>query len=200
MGVGDVPVVQDLEQHVEHVGVGLLDLVEEDDGVGLAADLLGELAGVVIAHIPRGGADDPGDRVLLHELGHIQPDEGLGRVEQVGGQLLDQLGLAHAGGAHKDEAHRLVLGGDAHPAPADGGGHRLHRLVLAHDVLLEPVLQLGQPLELLLLDLAGGDLGPQLDDPGQVGGGEGRVALGLQGRLSPPSSLAWRLLSSARRW
>ena len=44
MGVSDPAVVQDLQQDVEHVGVGLLDLVEEDDAVGLAAHLLGELA------------------------------------------------------------------------------------------------------------------------------------------------------------
>ena len=174
-------VVQDLEQDVEHVGVGLLDLVKEDDAVGLAPDLLGELAGLVVAHIARGRADDPGDRELLHELGHIQPDEGLGGVEHILGQPFDQLGLAHAGGAHEDEGHGLPLGGDAHPAPSDGGGHFLHGLVLADDVLLEPVLQVGQPLVLLLLDLGGRDLGPQLDDPGQVGHGQGRGRLGLQG-------------------
>ena len=78
-----------------------------------------------------------------------------------------------------------MLGGDAHTPPADGVGHRLHRLVLTHNMSLKPVLQLGQSLELLLLDLAGGDFGPQLDDPGQMGGGEGRVALGLDGGFLP---------------
>ena len=96
------------------------------------------------------------------------------------GQPLDQLGLAHAGGAHKDEGHGLALGGDAHPAPAHGGGHGVDGLVLADDVLLQPLLQLGQALVLRLLDLAGGDLGPQLDDPGQVLHRQGRGALGVQ--------------------
>ena len=54
VGVGDPAVIQDLEQDVEHVRVGLLDLIEENDGVGLAADLLCQLARLVIAHIPRG--------------------------------------------------------------------------------------------------------------------------------------------------
>ena len=180
LGVGDVAVVQDLEQNVEHIGVGLLDLVEENNAVGLSAHLLGELARLVIAHIARGGADDAADGKLLHKLRHIQPDEGLGRVEHIHGQPLDQLGLAHAGGAHKDEGHRLALGGDAHPATANGGGHGVDRLVLADEVLAQPVLQLGQPLVLGLLDLAGGDLGPQLDDPGQMGHRQGRGALGVQ--------------------
>ena len=34
----------------------------------------------------------------------------LGRVEEVGGEALDQLGLAHAGAADEDEAHGLALG------------------------------------------------------------------------------------------
>jgi hypothetical protein len=35
--VGEAPVVEDLQQRVEDVGVGLLDLVEQDDRVRLAA-------------------------------------------------------------------------------------------------------------------------------------------------------------------
>ena len=118
--------------------------------------------------------------MLLHKLGHIQTDEGVRAVEQVGGQLLYQLGLAHAGGTHKDEGHGLVLGADAHPAPADGGGHRLHGLVLADDVALQPLLQLGQALILCLLDAAGGNVGPKLDDVGQVLLGEFGLGLLLQ--------------------
>src|SRR6266542_2154971 len=34
-------IVQQLEQHVEHLRVGLFDLVEQDDGVGAAADGFG---------------------------------------------------------------------------------------------------------------------------------------------------------------
>ena len=46
----------------------------------------------------------------------------------------------------------LVLGGDAHPVAAHGGGHRRDGLVLADDVALEPLLQLAEPLEFLLPD------------------------------------------------
>ena len=180
MGVGDVAVVQNLQENVQHIGVGLLDLVKEDHRVGFSADLLGELASLVVAHIARGRADDSGDSVLLHKLGHVQPDKGLGGVEEILSQLLDQLGLAHTGGANKDERDRLVLGADAHPTPADGGGDCLDRLILADDVLLEPLLQLGELLILLLLDLAGRDVGPQLNDVGQMLHPQGGDRLGLQ--------------------
>ena len=161
-------VVQDLQEDVQHIGVGLFDLVKQHHGVGLAADLLGQLPGLVIADVTGGRADDPGDGVLLHELGHIQPDEGLRGVEQVLGQLLDQLGLAHAGGADEDEGDGLALGRHAHPVAPDGGRDGGNGLVLAHHVGLEPVLQLGQALVFLLLDGAGGDLRPQLDHAGEA--------------------------------
>ena len=38
LGVGDPAVVQDLQQNVQHIGVRLFDLVEENDTVGPAAD------------------------------------------------------------------------------------------------------------------------------------------------------------------
>ena len=180
LGVGNVAIVQNLEHDVEHVGMGLLNLVEEDHAIGLAPHLLSELPGLVVAHVARGRADDAAHGKLLHKFGHVQPDEGLGGVEHVHGQLLDQFGLAHAGGAHKDKGHGLALGGDAHPAPPNGGGHGLDGLVLADDMALEPFLQMGQALILLLLNLAGGDLGPQLDDPGQVFHRQGGVSLGGQ--------------------
>ena len=41
VAVGEASVFEDLEQDVEHVGVGLLDFVEEDDAEGAAADGLG---------------------------------------------------------------------------------------------------------------------------------------------------------------
>ena len=55
MGVGDMAVVQDLEEDIEHIGVGLLDLVKEDHRVGLAADLLGQLPRLVISPHSREG-------------------------------------------------------------------------------------------------------------------------------------------------
>jgi hypothetical protein len=51
LGVGEAAVLEDLQEHVEHVRVRLLDLVEEDDAVGLAADGLGELASFSVADV-----------------------------------------------------------------------------------------------------------------------------------------------------
>ena len=44
VGVGDAALVQNLQQDVQHVRVGLLNLVEQQHRVGPAADLLRQLA------------------------------------------------------------------------------------------------------------------------------------------------------------
>ncbi len=49
--VGEPPVLEDLQQRVEHVGVRLLDLVEEHHGERLAPHGLGELTTFVVADV-----------------------------------------------------------------------------------------------------------------------------------------------------
>ena len=68
VGVGEHAVLEDLQQQVGDVGVRLLDLVEQDQRVGLAADALGELAALLVADVARRRADQLGDGVLLHVL------------------------------------------------------------------------------------------------------------------------------------
>ncbi len=58
--VGQFAFLQDLQEHVHDVGVGLFDFVEEHDGVGAAADLLGQLAAFLVADVARRGADHAG--------------------------------------------------------------------------------------------------------------------------------------------
>ena len=74
----------------------------------MAAHLLGQLPGLVVADIARRRADQAGHRVLFHVLAHVDGDERVNGVEQLAGQLLDQLGLADAGGADEDKAGRAV--------------------------------------------------------------------------------------------
>src|SRR5579885_1607778 len=109
LGVGEATLLEDLQQRVEDVGVGLLDLVEEHHRERLAAHGLGELAALVVADVARGGADEPADRVLLHVLGHVEADHRLRFAEEELGELLGQLGLADTGGAEEDERAARAL-------------------------------------------------------------------------------------------
>ena len=110
VAVGEAAVVQDLEQRVEDLRVGLFDLVKQHHGVGPAAHRFGELAAFLVAHVPRRGADEPGNRVLLHVFAHVQADHGRFRVKQEFGQGPGQFGLAHAGGAQEDEGAQGPVG------------------------------------------------------------------------------------------
>jgi hypothetical protein len=102
--VGDAPVVEHLEKHVKHVRVRLLDFVEEDHGIGLSADRLGQLAALIVADVARRRADQARDAVLLHVFGHVDPHQrGLG-VEKRFGERFRQFGLADACRAEKQEA------------------------------------------------------------------------------------------------
>jgi hypothetical protein len=55
--VGEAAVVHHLQQRVEHVGVRLLDLVQQHHAVGVPAHRLRQLAALFVAHIPGRGAD-----------------------------------------------------------------------------------------------------------------------------------------------
>ncbi len=125
LAVGEPAVVEHLQQDVEDLRVGLLDLVEQDHGVRPAADRLGELAALVVADVAGRRTDQPRHRVLLGVLAHVDADDRPLVVEQEVRERLGQLGLADAGRAEEQErAGRPVGVGDAGPGAPDGVGDR----------------------------------------------------------------------------
>ena len=102
--VGEAPVVEDLEQDVEHVGVCLLDLVEEQHRVGAAPYLLRELSGLLVSHVTRRRADESRNRVTFLEFTHVEPDHEVFAAEERLGKRARELSLAHAGRAQEEEA------------------------------------------------------------------------------------------------
>src|SRR6266704_2288042 len=169
LAVGHAAVVEHLQQHVDHVSVRLLDLVEQDHAVGLAPHRLGEVPALVVADVAGRRADQPRDRVLLHELGHVDADEVVLRVEQEGGERLAQLGLADTRGAEeKETAVRTVGIRQPGAGAADGVGHEVHRLVLPDDALVELVLHREQLVALALHHLRDGNAGRARHDFGDL--------------------------------
>ena len=157
----------------------------------MAAHRLGELAALLVAHVSRRGADEPGDAELLHILAHIDAHQVLLTVEQSFGQSLGQFRLAYAGRAQEQEgADGAVRVGDPRPGAEDGLADQAHGLVLTHDPPVEDVLQVEQLLPLALHQLGHRDAGPALDDAGdlflrdlipQQGAGSALVGDGLFG-------------------
>ena len=169
LAIGDPAVIEDLQHHVEHIGVGLLHLVEQHHRIGAAPHGLGELAALLVAHIARRRADQAAHGVLLHVFAHVDPHHRLLGIEELGGQGLGELGLAHAGGAEKQEAgDRSVRIGEACPGALDGIRHRSHGLLLADHTGVELLFEVEQFLHLALHELAHRDARPLGDHFGDV--------------------------------
>ena len=161
LAIGEPSVIEHLQQDVEHVGMGLLHLVEQHHAVGIAAHGFGELAALVVAHVSRRRSDQALHGELLHVLGHVDAYHGLLGIEQVLGQRLGQLGLAHAGGAEEQErANGTVRVGKSRTVAADGTGHDTHGLVLADDAALQNLFQIDELFHLALHHLGHGDARP----------------------------------------
>ena len=104
-----LPLVEDLEEELEHVGMRLLHFIEQHARIGPPADRLRQHAAFAVAHVSGRRALQRRHRMRFLELRHVDGDQVvLAAVEQVG-QRQRGLRLAHAAGPHQHEhAHRLV--------------------------------------------------------------------------------------------
>ena len=174
LAVGQAAVVEHLQQHVEDIGMRLLDLVEQHHLIGPPPHRFGERAALVIADIARRRADQPRHRMLLHVFGHVEADHRGLVVEQIFGQRLGQLGLADAGRAQEHErAHRAVRVLQAGARAAHRGCHRMHGFGLADHALAEAVLHPQELVLLALQHLVDGHAGPARHHLRDVIGGDG---------------------------
>ena len=142
--------------------------------VRTAPHRLGELAALLVADVAGRGADEPGDRVLLAVLAHVDADHRPLVVEQEVGQRLGQLGLADAGRAEEQErAGRPVGVGDAGPGAAHGVGDRARRPRSGRSAASPSSSSMRSSFCGLALEQpAGRDAGPGRDDVGDVVGAD----------------------------
>ncbi len=84
-------------------GMRLLDFVEQDHRVRLAPDRLGQLTTLFVADVAWRRTDQAGDRVALHELGHVDLDQVVFGAKHELGQRLGDERLADTGRAQEDE-------------------------------------------------------------------------------------------------
>ena len=196
LAVGQAAVVEHLQQHVEHVRVRLLDLVEQDHLIGPPPHRLGERAALLVADIAGRRADQPRDRVLLHVFRHVDAQQRRLVVEQELGERLGQLGLADAGRPQEHErADRPVRILQAGARAAHRGRHRLDRLGLADDALAELLLHAQQLLLLAFEHAVDRHAGPARHDLRDVIGGHRLLDHGAA--LAFAASIALSFFSSS---
>ena len=154
----------------------LLDLIEQNHAVGLAAHGLGQLSAFLIAHISRRRSDQTGHGEFLHILAHIDPDHVLLIVKQGLGQSLGQLRLAHAGGSQEQERADGLCGIlDPGLGTEDRIRHQLYALILADHPFVKLVLQMQELAPLPLGQPCHRDPGPAGNDPCDLIVGHGLV-------------------------
>ena len=171
--VGQAAVVEHLQQHVEHVRMRLLDLVEQHDLIGPPPHRFGQRAALVVADIARRRADQARHRMLLHVLRHVDADQRRLVVEQEFGERLGQLGLADAGRPQEHErADRPVRVLQAGAGAAHRGRNRLHGFGLADHALADLLLHLEQLLALAFEHAVDRNAGPARHDLRDVVGGD----------------------------
>src|SRR5271170_1076468 len=81
VSVSDATIVENLQEDVPNIRMGLLNLVQKNERIWPPANRLCQRAGLVITHISRRGANQFGDVELLHILGHIKTHERVNRAE-----------------------------------------------------------------------------------------------------------------------
>jgi hypothetical protein len=88
--------IHDLQEHVEQIGMGLLDFVEQEHTMRMLVDAVSEQPALVKADIAGRRADQPGNGVPLHVFRHVKADEMHAHAY---GELLRHFGFADAGRA-----------------------------------------------------------------------------------------------------
>ena len=164
LAVREATFFQDLEERVEHVRVGLFDLVEQHHAERLAPHGFGQLATLFVSDVAGGSTDETADGVLLHVLGHVERDQRLVVAEQELGEGLGEFGLADAGRPEEDERTAgatwvLQACACASDALADG----LDRHFLADDPLVQFGFHVEQLGGLFLGQLVDRDTGPDAE-------------------------------------
>ena len=145
---------------MRHVRVRLFDLVEQHHAVRMAADAFGQLAALAVPDVAGRGADETAHVELLHELGHVDLDQGVGVAEHELGERFREQGLADAGRPEEDEradgtVRVLQVGAGA----AECARHGMHGVALPDHALFELRLHLEQAFGLGVLKLFQRDAG-----------------------------------------
>src|SRR5882762_5613258 len=159
--VGEVAIFEHLQQYVEDIRVRLLDFVEQHDAVRSTLHTFCELSAFLVADISWRRADELRDRVLLHELGHIEADQRLLAAEHELRQGARHFRLADACGAEEQErSNRPVRALQPGPRTADGAGQSHDRLILRTHAPVQLFFNAQQLRRFLFLERHDGHAGP----------------------------------------
>jgi len=159
--VGETPVVEYLQQNVEHIRVRFFHFIQQDDGIRTTAHRLGQVTALFIADVSRRRTDQTRDGVFLHKLGHIDTHHCVVAVEHKVSQRFTQLGFTDPGWTEEQErTNRPVRIGQPGAAAANGVGYRFNRLILANHPMMQLLFHTQQFVTLAFHHAGDRDTGP----------------------------------------
>ena len=163
--VRDPPVIEHLQQHVEHVLVRFLDFIEEHHRIRLAPDRFAQLPAFFVADVTRRRTDQARDGVFLHVFAHVDPDHGLLVIEQKFRERARQFRFPHPGWPKENErTDRAILVLQSGARSTDRVGHCFDRCILADDALMQMFLEPEQFFPLTFLQPRHRNVRPTRDD------------------------------------
>lgn len=128
--VGETPVVEYLQQNVEHIRVRFFHFIQQDDGIRTTAHRLGQVTALFIADVSRRRTDQTRDGMFLHKLGHIDTHHRVVAIEHKVSQRFTQLGFTDPGWTEEQErTNRPVRIGQPGTAAANSVGYRFNRFI-----------------------------------------------------------------------
>src|SRR5437764_12705990 len=101
--IRQAPVVEYLQQHIEHVGMSFFDFIKKNYRIWPAAHCFGKLSAFLVTDVSGRRADHAGDGVLLHVFRDVEADHRTFIVKQKPGERARGLGLSHTRWAKKDK-------------------------------------------------------------------------------------------------
>ena len=134
VAVCQTSLVEHLQQKVEHVAVGFLYLVEQDDGVGVTAHTLGQLTTLLITDVSRRGTNQTRHIEPFRIFAHVDTYQVVGAAKHILGQFLGQVSLTHTCRTEKHEDADGVVGlFQTHTVALDGFHHLVDGGILGDD-------------------------------------------------------------------
>src|SRR5947209_11065845 len=103
LGVSQLAIFKDLQQHVEDIRVSLFDFVEQDHTIGFTAYRLGELTTLFITDISWRGTNEAGSRVAFHKFRHVNFYQCVFATEHEFRKRFSKLCLTDARWSHENE-------------------------------------------------------------------------------------------------
>ena len=143
LGIGDASIIQNLQKYIEHIRMCLFYLIEQNNGIRIAAYSLAQLTALIIADISWRRSNQTGNAVLLHILTHIDADNMAFTIEQLLCQCFGNLCFTNTGRPKEQEAaNRTMLILYLRLTAQNSITDKLQCGILSDDTLLQCILQM----------------------------------------------------------